>query len=68
MEKLLDILQGEADQLLPVFCKALIKERQSDAVKRIRQNLEKQQQQQQLQQQQQSQGEPSTSLSFRCIF
>ena len=69
MEKLLDILQGKDDQLLPVFCKALIKERQSDAVKRIRENLEKQQQQQQLQQQQQqSQGEPSTSLSFRCIF
>jgi len=66
VEKLLDILQGKDDQLLPVFCRALIDKGQAGAAKLIRQNLEKQQQQQQ--QQQQSQGEPSTSSSFRCIF
>jgi len=65
VEELLDILQRKDDQLLPVFCKALVKERQAGVAKLIRENLEKQQQ---LQQQQQSQGEPSTSSSFRCIF
>jgi len=66
VEELLDILQRKDDQLLPVFCKALVKERQAGVAKLIRENLEKQQQLQQ--QQQQSRGEPSTSSSFRCIF
>ena len=66
MEELLDIVQRKDDQLLPVFCKALIKEGQAGVAKLIRQNLEKQQQLHQ--QQQQSRGEPSTSSLFRCIF
>jgi len=65
VEKLLDILQGKDDQLLPVFCRALIEKGQPGVAKLIRENLEKQQQ---LQQQQQSRGEPSTSSSFHCIF
>jgi len=66
VEELLDIVQRKDDQLLPVFCKALIKEGQAGVAKLIRQNLEKQQQLQQ--QQQQSRGEPNTSSLFRCIF
>jgi len=65
VEELLNIVQRKDDQLLPVFCDALIEKDQVGVAKRIRENLEKQQQ---LLQQQQSQGKPSTSSSFRCIF
>jgi len=68
VEELLDIVQRKDDQLLPVFCKALIKEGQAGVAKLIRQNLEKQQQLHQQQQQQQSRGEPSISSLFRSIF
>ena len=64
MEELLDILQRKHDQLLPVFCSALLEKGQPGVAELIRENVEKQQQLQQ----QQSQGEPSTSSSFRCIF
>ena len=53
MEELLDILQRKHDQLLPVFCSALLEKGQPGVTKLIRENLEKQQQL--LQQQQQSQ-------------
>jgi len=66
VEELLDIVQRKHDQLLPVFCSALLEKDQAGAAKLIRQNLAKQQQLQQ--QEQQSQGEPGTSSSFRCIF
>jgi len=64
VEELLDILQRKHDQLLPVFCNALLEKGQPGVAKLIRENLEKQQQ---LQQPQQSQGEPGTSSSFRCL-